>query len=247
MKLLRLVANLGYGSRKQVAALFREGRITDASGDVLYADDRVEHADVRIDGEPLDPAPGLVLMMHKPSGYTCSTRDAGRIVYDLLPPRWRARDPALSTVGRLDRDTSGLLLLTDDGALLHRIISPRAQVVKVYEATLAEDLRGDEAGVFASGSLMLESETTPLAPAGLEVLGPRHARIAIGEGRYHQVRRMFAAVGNHVATLHRIAIGGLQLGDLGVGEWRPLEPAEVEQVFAGGTPVPMPSRTGHRD
>jgi len=231
MKLVKLIANLGYGSRKQVTAMFREGRITDAAGEVLYADDRVEHADVRIDGEPLDPPSGLVLMMHKPPGHTCSTRAAGRIVYDLLPPRWRARDPVLSTVGRLDRDTSGLLLFTDDGALLHRIISPRAQVVKVYEATLAEDLRGDEAGAFASGSMMLESETTPLAPAVLEVLGPRHARLAIGEGRYHQVRRMFAAMGNHVVTLHRSAVGGLQLGDLGVGEWRVLEPAEVERIF----------------
>ncbi len=232
MKLLKRIANLGYGSRKQVAAMFREGRITDAAGEVLYADDRVGHADVRVDGEPLDPPAGLVLMMHKPTGFTCSTRDAGRIVHDLLPPRWRARDPALSTVGRLDRDTSGLLLFTDDGALLHRIISPRAQVAKVYEATLAHDLRGDEAALFASGTLMLESETVPLEPASLDVLAPRRARLAIREGRYHQVRRMFAAVGNHVVTLHRSAIGGLQLGDLGVGEWRMLDPAEVGCIFA---------------
>jgi 16S rRNA pseudouridine516 synthase len=237
MKLVKLIANLGYGSRKQVTAMFREGRVTDAAGEVLYADDRVDHADVRIDGEPLDPPTGLVLMMHKPPGHTCSTRAAGRIVYDLLPPRWRARDPVLSTVGRLDRDTSGLLLFTDDGALLHRIISPRARVVKVYEATLAEDLRGDEARVFASGTLMLESETTPLAPAELEVLGPRHARVALGEGRYHQVRRMFAALGNHVETLHRSAVGGLQLGDLGVGEWRVLELPEVDRIFIGGASV----------
>jgi 16S rRNA pseudouridine516 synthase len=237
MKLVKLIANLGYGSRKQVTAMFREGRVTDAAGEVLYADDRVDHADVRIDGEPLDPPTGLVLMMHKPPGHTCSTRAAGRIVYDLLPPRWRARDPVLSTVGRLDRDTSGLLLFTDDGALLHRIISPRARVVKVYEATLAEDLRGDEARVFASGMLMLESETTPLAPAELEVLGPRHARVALGEGRYHQVRRMFAALGNHVETLHRSAVGGLQLGDLGVGEWRVLELPEVDRIFIGGASV----------
>src|SRR3546814_215925 len=121
--------------------------------------------------------------------------------------------PVLSSVGRLDRDTSGLLLMTDDGALLHRIISPRARVVKVYEATLAEDLRGDEAAVFASGALILESDTAPVAPAQLEVLGPRHARLAMTEGRYHQVRRMFAAQGNHVLTLHRVSVGGLdQIG-----------------------------------
>lgn len=232
MKLVRLIANLGYGSRREVAAMFREGRITDASGEVLYADDRVEHADVRIDDEPLDPANGIVMMMHKPVGYTCSTRDSGRIVHDLLPPRWRARNPVLSTVGRLDRETSGLLLFTDDGALLHRIISPKSNIVKVYEATLVEDLRGDEAATFASGTLMLESETTPLAPATLEVIGPRHARLSIGEGRYHQVRRMFAAVGNHVETLHRQAIGGLELGALPAGEIVILEKGRVAKLFA---------------
>jgi 16S rRNA pseudouridine516 synthase len=165
MKLVKLIANLGYGSRKDVGAMFREGRITDATGEVLYADDRVAHADIRIDGEALDPPAGLALMLHKPIGYTCSTKDPGRIVYDLLPPRFRLRSPLLSMVGRLDRDTSGLLLLTDDGALLHRIVSPKSQLPKVYEAALAHDLRGDETALFASGTLQLESENTPLAPA----------------------------------------------------------------------------------
>src|SRR5690606_6817061 len=178
------------------------------------------------------PAPGMVLVLHKPVGFTCSTRDAGRIVHDLLPPRLRARSPAISTVGRLDRDTSGLLLLTDDGQLLHRIISPRAHVAKVYEATLAHDLRGDEAAIFASGALLLESEKTPLAPATLTALGPRRARLVLHEGRYHQVRRMFAAVGNHVEALHRSAIGRLDLGDLRPGEWRLLGSDDKARIFA---------------
>ncbi|MGH8030227.1 MAG: pseudouridine synthase, partial [Arenimonas sp.] len=161
MKLLRAIANLGYGSRKDVQSLFREGRITDAAGEVLYADDVRAHADVRLDGEPLDPAPGLLLALHKPVGYTCSTKDPGRVVYDLLPPRFRLRDPLLSPVGRLDRDTSGLLLFTDDGTLLHRISSPRSHLAKVYEATLASDLRGDEGATFAAGTLLLEGETKP--------------------------------------------------------------------------------------
>ena len=110
-------------------------------------------------------------MLHKPVGYTCSTKDTGRLIYDLLPPRFRLRNPVLSTVGRLDRDTSGLLLMTDDGALLHRITSPKAHLPKVYEAALATDLRGDEAAMFASGTLMLESENQPLAPATLEPAG----------------------------------------------------------------------------
>src|SRR5690606_13061497 len=142
-------------------------------------DARVAHADIRLDGAPLDPPQGLVLLLHKPVGYTCSTRDSGRLVYDLLPPRFRLRSPLLSPVGRLDRDTSGALLLTDDGALLHRIVSPRARLAKVYEATLAQDLRGDEAGIFASGTLLLASEATPLAPAVLQAVDPRQARLTL--------------------------------------------------------------------
>ncbi|HEY8328285.1 MAG TPA: pseudouridine synthase [Rhodanobacter sp.] len=232
MKLIKLIANLGYGSRKDVTQLFRSGRITDADGEVLYADDVVPYETIRVDDEPLDPPPGLTLMMNKPLGVTCSRKDPGRVVYDLLPPRYNVRSPALSSVGRLDRDTSGLLLFTDDGALLHRIISPKAQVTKVYEATLAQDLRGDEGELFASGNLLLESETEPLAPAALEVLGPRHARLSVTEGRYHQVRRMFAAAGNHVDTLQRVSIGALVLGGLPLGKWRALDADEVASIFA---------------
>jgi 16S rRNA pseudouridine516 synthase len=231
MKLVKLLANLGYGSRKDVAQLLRNGWVTDAAGRELGADDVVAHADIRIDDEPIDPAQGMVLMLHKPVGYTCSTKDTGRLIYDLLPPRFRLRNPVLSSVGRLDRDTSGLLLMTDDGALLHTITSPKAQLPKVYRTTLAEDLRGDEAATFASGTLVLESETEPLAPAGLVALEPRLAEITMVEGRYHQVRRMFAAVGNHVHALHRVSIGGLGLGDLEPGAWRLLDQADLDVLF----------------
>ena len=231
MKLVKHLANLGYGSRKQVALMFREGRITDAAGEVMYADDPLDHDNLRVDGEVLDPPPGMLLMLHKPVGYTCSTKDPGRIVYDLLPPRYRLRSPLLSSVGRLDRDTSGLLLFTDDGALLHRISSPKSKLSKVYEATLANDLRGDEVERFASGTLMLESEQTPLLPAELEVVEARQVRLTLHEGRYHQVRRMFAAFGNHVTALHRSRIGGLGLGDLPSGEWRMLDDATKSGLF----------------
>ena len=232
MKLVKHIANLGYGSRKQVQWLFREGRVTDADGEVLYADDAVPLEAVRIDGEPLDPPPGLLLMLHKPLGVTCSTKDTGRLVYDLLPPRYRLRDPLLSTVGRLDRETSGLLLLTDDGQLLHRIIAPKSRLPKVYLATLAQDLRGDEAALFAAGTLVLDGEKTPLLPAELEVLDARRARLTLHEGRYHQVRRMFAAVGNHVDALHRERVGGLTLGDLPDGQWRALDEGDRARLFA---------------
>lgn len=231
MRLVKLIANLGYGSRKHVAAMFREGRITDPNGEVLYADDQVEHAQLRIDGEPLDPPAPLTLMLHKPVGYTCSTKDPGAIVYDLLPPRFRLRAPTLASVGRLDRDTTGLLLMTDDGALLHRISSPRSHLEKIYEATLARDLRGDEAKIFASGTLQLESERTPLAAASMEVIGPRQVRLTLTEGRYHQARRMFAAVGNHVEALHRSQVGGLTLGDIPAGKWCALSANDLDVLF----------------
>lgn len=231
MKLVRRLANLGYGSRKQVEAMLRDGRVTDTEGRPLSAEAQPDHEAVRVDGRPLDPPPGAVLMLNKPAGYTCSTSDPGRVVYDLLPPRFRLRNPIIAPVGRLDRDTTGLLLLTDDGPLLHRIISPKSRIPKVYEATLARDLTGQEAAAFASGTLMLRSETTPLEPAVLQPLGPRRARLTVTEGRYHQVRRMFAAVGNHVEALHRTAIGGLDLDDLAEGKWRLLAPAEVALVF----------------
>ena len=110
-------------------------------------------------------------------------------------------------------------------------MSPKAKLAKTYEANLAQDLRGDEAALFASGTLLLESDTTPLAPATLDVVDPRHARLVLTEGRYHQVRRMFAAVGNHVDALHRSGVGGLELGDLAPGQWRVLDEGDVRRLF----------------
>ena len=170
-------------------------------------------------------------------GVTCSAKDPGRIVNDLLPPRFRLRSPLLSTVGRLDRDTSGVLLLTDDGALLHRIVSPKSKLAKTYDVTLAEDLRDDAAAIFASGALVLESDDTALAPATLERLGARNARVMLTEGRYHQVRRMFAAIGNHVVALHRGRVGGLTLGDLAPGQWRALDAGDLRQLFGTDAPT----------
>ncbi len=233
MRLVRLIGNLGYGSRKEITAMFRAGRITDPAGEVLYADDQVGHEQIRIDDEPLDPPIGLTLMLHKPLGHTCSRKDRGALIFDLLPPRFLRRKPALSSIGRLDQDTSGLLLLTDDGQLLHRVSSPKTGLAKVYEATLAQDLRGDEATRFASGQLLLESDDKPLLPAELEVLAPRQVRLTLHEGRYHQVRRMFAAVGNHVLTLHRSRIGGLELGGLTNGQWRILDDSDLRRLVGG--------------
>ena len=220
MKLVKLLGNLGYGSRKDVSKLIKNGWLTRRDGSTIGIDDDVPHEDILLDDEPLDPPQGLLLLLHKPVGYTCSTKDPGRVVYDLLPERFRYRNPVLSTVGRLDRDTSGLLMLTDDGLLLHRIISPKAHLPKIYDVELAEDLRGDETELFASGTLMLENEKTPLAPAIMEIISLRSVRLTLIEGRYHQVRRMFAATGNRVLSLHRSRTGNLDLSGLEPGQWR---------------------------
>lgn len=226
MKLAKYIANLGYGSRREVMRMLDDGRVTSSDGDNLAEDDDVAHADILVDGEPLDPPPGSILLLHKPTGFECSTRGSGRTIYELLPDRFRMRSPIVAPIGRLDIDTSGLLLLTDDGQANHRITSPRTHLPKIYEAELAIDLTGNEAAEFASGTMLLESETDPLKPAELKVIDSRHARLTLTEGRYHQVRRMFAAVGNHVVSLRRSAIGGLELGDLPPGEWRAVMPDE---------------------
>lgn len=233
MKLVKLLANLGYGSRKETQRMIRSGAVTDDEGRVLGENDLPPHERIRFRGEPLDPLFPLTLMLHKPDGYTCSNEDPGAIVYDLLPERFAHRNPALHTIGRLDKDTTGLLLLTDDGKLSHRIIHPKSGCLKVYQVTLDRPLTGHEAELFGSGTLLLNSESKPLLPAGFEKIGEKEALVTLHEGRYHQVRRMFAAAENHVTALKRISIGGLKLpDDLAEGEWRVLTAEELAMVFA---------------
>jgi 16S rRNA pseudouridine516 synthase len=220
LKLAKHLAGLGYGSRKEVAIAIRDGRVT-GEGD-----------DLRFDGEPIDPPQGMVLMLNKPAGFTCSHADQGRLVYELLPPRYQKRDPKVSSVGRLDAETTGLLLFTDDGALLHKLISPKSGIHKTYEVRLARPLEGHEAAMFASGTLVLRGEDKPCLPAHLQVTGARTAALTLTEGRYHQVRRMFAAAGNHVEALHRSRFGPLRLEGLPEGEWRILTGDEATALKA---------------
>jgi 16S rRNA pseudouridine516 synthase len=231
MKIIKYLANLGYGTRREVTQLIKQQGVTRVDGSIVRDGDSFVHDELLVAGKPLDPPPGSVIMLHKPVGYVCSTKDASQLIYDLLPPRFLQRSPVMTPVGRLDRDTSGLLLITDDGAINHRLTSPRTHVPKVYEAELATDLRGDEGELFASATLMLDNETTPLRKAALEVLGPRRARVSVTEGRYHQVRRMFAAAGNRVDRLHRRSMGALELGDLTPGQWRLLTLVEVAELL----------------
>jgi 16S rRNA pseudouridine516 synthase len=239
LRLDRLLANLGYGSRREVQGLVEDGLIRldgavlqDADRKIAVTADLPQRLTVR--GATLDPPPGIAtLMLHKPLGVVCSHKEGGgALVYELLPERWRHRDPPISTVGRLDKETSGLLLMTDDGALLHRIISPKSHIPKRYRVQLDRPLKGDEEAVFGSGELMLESEDKPLKPAQFEQLSPTEALLTISEGRYHQVRRMFAAIGNHVTALHRDRIGGLELPeDLAPGQYRLLTEADLNAVM----------------
>ena len=232
VRLDKLLANLGYGSRRDVNILVRNGKVTLDGAVLKDSEQRIETTTdlpdrLAVLGERLDPLPGLVLMLHKPVGFTCSHNEAGPLVYGLLPERWQRRDPPLSTAGRLDKDTSGLLLLTDDGPLLHRLISPRANIPKTYLATLDRPLRGEEAAAFASGTMLLKGEDRPLLPARLDSVSESLARVTVTEGRYHQVRRMFAAMGNHVTALHRERFGALRLPpDLDAGAYRVLSAAE---------------------
>ncbi|WP_373068096.1 pseudouridine synthase [Gemmatimonas sp.] len=230
MTLSRYLVALGYGTRKEAERIVRQRRVTTFAGAVLRDTDAYVHADVRVDGTPLDAPPGSVILLHKPVGYVCSLNDRPPMMYELLPASYPKRTAVMASIGRLDADTSGLLLITDDGPLNHLLASPKSHVPKHYAMTLAEPLRGDEADLLASGTLLLKGETTPLLPALFTATGERSAEVTISEGRYHQVRRMMAAIGNHVHALQRVAIGPLALANLAVGTWRLLDAGEIHTL-----------------
>ena len=222
-RLDQLLANLGYGSRREARALIEAGRVTVGGRPADDAGQKALPTQVRVDGEPLDHPAGLLLLLHKPRGLVCSHEDReGPNVYALLPERWRRRNPLVTSIGRLDKDTSGLLLLTDQSPLVHRLTSPKHKVPKRYRATVDRDLSAELVPFFASGTLLLAGETEPCAPAELSIVAPREATLTLTEGRYHQVRRMFAATAATVVTLHRERFGALALGDLAPGQWREL-------------------------
>jgi 16S rRNA pseudouridine516 synthase len=162
-------------------------------------------------------------MLHKPRGYVCSRvrESESKMIYDLLPASFLRRNPLLVSAGRLDKWASGLLILSQEGDIIQRLTSPKRKAGsfgKVYEVQLQKDLTGMEESTFASGDIMLRSETTPCKPAGFQVIDPvnKLVRITLFEGRYHQLRRMLASIGNRAVTIHRIQTGPLQLGDLPV-------------------------------
>ena len=232
MRLDRFVSQAAGISRSQARSLIQRGRVS-VSGEParnaarqVAAGERVEHA-----GAELVLAQPAYLMLNKPRGLLSATSDSQQAtVLSLLPPELAAR---VHLVGRLDKETSGLLLLTDDGAWSHQITSPRHACRKTYLVELAEPLVAEAEQRLAQG-LVLRSEQRPTRPATLQRLDATHVRITVSEGRYHQVRRMFAALGNRVVDLRRESIGGLVLdASLDPGQWRELSPRERAAVLKG--------------
>ena len=232
MRLDRLLANLGYGSRTEVKQLIADGRVERPDGTVLTDPGRVTAPDqVLVDGEPLDHPGPLLVMLHKPIGYVCSHDEReGLRAYDLLPYQWLLRNPRLESIGRLDKDSTGLLLFTDDHQLVHRLTSPKHHLAKRYTVTLDTPADAQVVERFASGGLLIDGDTTPCRPAELILGDLSHSKAEAGagkgngaevvmyEGRYRQVRRMFGACDRTVLTLHRTHMGPYALGSLGIGE-----------------------------
>jgi len=226
VRLDRALANCGVGSRTEVRVLISRGQVH--VGGVMVRDPaaKCDPSLVTVDGEPLDHPLGVLIALHKPVGFSCSHdgREAP-LVDELLPDFWAWRTPRPEWAGRLDRDTSGLLLVTDDHQFLHRLTSPRHHVEKVYEATIDRPLPSSAVEQFASGVVLADEPDKPCLPAELTVIGELTVRVVLREGRYHQVRRMLAAVGCTVLTLHRTSFGPWRLDDLGLeaGDWCDVE------------------------
>jgi len=219
----QLLASLGYGSRREVNAMIDDGRVTVAGQPCRDGGQKVRAAEVHVDSEPLDHPDGLLLLLHKPAGLVCShDLREGPNVYSLLPARWQRRNPPVTSIGRLDKDTTGLLLLTDQSQLVHRLTSPKHKVSKEYQVALDRPCDPQWIDVFARGTLQLDGESKPCAPAELRTAAGNEAIVILTEGKYHQVRRMFAACGATVLRLHRARFGEVDLGSLVPGQWREL-------------------------
>ncbi len=237
MRLDRYLSNTTGLSRRQVRGLVKNGAVTVNAEPVSDFARRVEPTDrVLLDGVEIDTPRPRYFMLHKPDGYLCATRDNRHpTVIDLLA---EPRPEDLQIAGRLDIDTTGLVLITDDGQWNHRLTSPRSQCPKTYRVELAEPLDEQAAEQLRRG-VWLHNEKTRCQPAELEHEHPTSIRLTITEGRYHQVKRMFAAVGNQVVALHRERIGGIVLDPaLAPGEYRPLTEVEIAGVRTAGVRTP---------
>ena len=229
-RLDKLLAATGQWSRKEAKALVKAGRVQVGGARPKGPEDKVaEGTPVTVDGRPIATEQGVYVMLHKPAGVVSSTQDPReRTVLDLLPGELRRR--SLSPVGRLDKDTEGLLLLTNDGALAHRLLAPRSHVDKVYYARVEGALEPADAAAFAAG--MTLGDGLECLPAGLEILSPGECLVTLREGKFHQVKRMLAARGKPVTYLKRLSMGPLRLDpELAPGAFRMLT-AEEKKALA---------------
>ena len=231
MKLYRALQSQGFGSRKGCMARIRAGGV--AVNGVVCDDPEAEvdpaGLELTLDGTPWRYREKAYVLMHKPAGHECSHHPSHHpSVFALLPPPLLQR--GLQCVGRLDQDTTGLLLFSDDGQFIHRMISPKKGVAKVYRAVCAEPVSDAMLDALRSG-VLLNDEPVPIAALACDRLDEYTLRLTLAEGKYHQVKRMIGATGNRVDHLHREAIGGYALpADLPPGSWRWLETGDLEQL-----------------
>ncbi len=231
-RLDKFLSEAGVASRRQLREMIRGGRVR-VDG-VLITDSAFKFEEalstVTLDGAEVSAGKRIVLMMNKLSGYITATEDPRKpTVMELLPEEYRAKQ--LKPIGRLDKETEGLLLFTNDGDLLHRIVSPRHAVEKVYYAEHEGVVTCDDIEQFARGLTLRDG--TLCRPAKLESLELGKSLITVQEGKYHQVRRMMSARGMFVSYLKRIREGKLELGSLAPGQVRVLNEEEIESIFAG--------------
>ena len=230
-QLVRVLSFLGVGSRKDCSHLIRKGLVTVNGKVVLKPLDKIETdgVEIEIDGEAIDYREQYFLMLNKPLGYECSARPKSHpSVLELLPENFVNR--GIQPAGRLDVETSGLLLLSDVGGFLHHVTSPRRHLVKTYRLQTSEAITEEAVQRLLAG-VKLEDEDELIAAKAVERLSENEIKLLVDLGRYHMVRRMMAAVGAHVEKLHREAIGDLKLpDDLEPGDWRELTQEELDML-----------------
>ncbi|MBA4175458.1 MAG: 16S rRNA pseudouridine(516) synthase [Leptothrix sp. (in: Bacteria)] len=223
MRIAQILFSQGFGNRRVCVGLLQLGLVR-VGGRVVgdpHEDFEPEGLAFEVDGQPWLYQARALLMLHKPAGCECSQKPRHHpSVLSLLPPPLRTR--GVQPVGRLDEDTTGLLLLTDDGALIHRLTSPKHHVPKVYEVGCKHPVDDAQLARLLAG-VVLDDDPAPVRAAAAERTGENSLALTLTEGKYHQVKRMLAAVGNRVETLHRSRFGGLSLGDLAPGRWRWVE------------------------
>ncbi|OCL86981.1 Ribosomal small subunit pseudouridine synthase A [Aliarcobacter thereius] len=224
------LSSLGYCSRSEAKRFLKQNEVCINENRVYNTSIKAKHSEITVNGKKLDDEK-LLILLNKPEDYICSHNDAGKLIYSLLPQRYQNRNPKISTIGRLDIDTTGAILFTDDGDLNHRLTSPKKDIKKVYEVSLEKPLKGDEKELFASGEIVLNNETKALKPAILKVINPNLVHLEIVEGKYHQVKRMFAYTGNKVIKLHRLDFSGFKVEDLEIGEFKLLDFDLVNRSF----------------